>query len=221
MSTLFVTGTDTGCGKTVATVAMAQALAGPGRTVACFKPIASGCRRQEGRWVNDDALALQAAAGVRLPYETVNRYALEPPIAPHIAAARAGLRFDLDAVAADVAGVDADVHLVEGVGGWMVPLDAERSLSALPERLGADVVLVVGLRLGCLNHALLTARCIAADGLRLVGWVANRVDPAFEADEENLETLAARLPCPLLGTLPHAAEPRFSDTLRVPNLVPD
>lgn len=209
MTTLFLTGTDTGCGKTVATAALARALVAEGRRVACFKPIASGCRVTEAGLRNDDAERLIEAANVQLPYEIVNPVALEPPIAPHIAAEQAGIRIDPAAIAREIQQIDADIRLVEGVGGWQVPLGPDCDLPALPKALGAGVVLVVGLRLGCLNHALLTARAIRADGFEPVGWIANHVDPDMDAQQANLDALVRRLGCPLLGRIAHGAAPRF------------
>lgn len=202
MHRLFFTGTDTEIGKTRVAAAWARALAQSGHRVAAMKPVASGCERTAQGWRNDDALALMAAANVPLPYETVNRYAFEPPIAPHIAAARAGVRIDPDALAQDQHGIDADWLLVEGVGGWNVPLGDGLWLRDLSARLADAVILVVGMRLGCINHAMLTAQQIQRDGQRLVGWVANRVDPGMSHPQENLETLLESLPCALLGTLP-------------------
>lgn len=206
-TTLFVTGTDTECGKTVATAALARALAAAGRRVACFKPIASGCRVTPDGLRNEDAEALIDAMNVDLPYEAVNPVAFAPPIAPHIAAERAGISIEIDAICSDILAIDADIRLVEGVGGWQVPLGPQLELSALPRTLGASVVLVVGLRLGCISHALLTARAIRADGLELAGWVANAVDPDMAEREANIEAIAARIGCPLLARIPHADRP--------------
>lgn len=212
----FITGTDTGCGKTTATAALARALAGQGAEVACFKPIASGCRRVDGRLVNDDALMLMAASNAGLEYRQVNPYALEPAIAPHIAAEHAGIRFDLDLICGEIEASGHAVRLVEGVGGWCVPLDETRSLSELPKQLGCRILLVVGMRLGCLNHALLTARAIAEDRLELAGWIANFLDPGFAEPAANEQTLEARLPAPKMGRItPSESGPQLeiSDTL--------
>lgn len=212
----FVTGTDTGCGKTTVTAALARLLVGRGAEVACFKPIASGCRWCDGRLVSDDALALMAASNAGLDYDEVNPYALEPAIAPHIAAQRAGISFDLDRICRKISENRSSVQLVEGVGGWRVPLDAQRELPELPRRLACPVVLVVGMRLGCLNHALLTARAIVQDGLVLTGWIANFLDPEFAEPAANERTLERLLPAPKLGRMtPSADGPRLriSDTL--------
>jgi dethiobiotin synthetase len=197
--TVFVTGTDTGCGKTTVTALLARRLANGHRRVACFKPIASGCRPDHGRLVSDDAVELMRAMNVELDHERVNPYRLEPPIAPHIAARKAGISFDLGMICTEIQGTACDIALVEGVGGWLVPLDGERLLPELPERLGARVLLVVGMRLGCLNHALLTARAIAEDDVPLAGWIANYLDPEFAEPDANERTLSRLLPAPLLA----------------------
>jgi dethiobiotin synthetase len=198
-TTLFVTGTDTGCGKTTVTALLARWLAGRDVRVACFKPIASGCERRDGRLVNADAVELMAAMNVELAYDRVNPVALEPPIAPHIAAEKASIVVDLDRICSEIAATAADVRLVEGVGGWLVPLEADRLLPELPHRLQCPVILVVGMRLGCLNHALLTARAIAGDGFRLVGWIANYLDDDFDEPAANEATLDRMLPAPRLA----------------------
>jgi len=204
---LFVTGTDTECGKTVTTAALARALIADGRQVACFKPVASGCRITPDGLRNADAEALIDAMNVELPYEAVNPIAFEAPIAPHIAAEQAGICIDPASICSRIAEIEADVRLVEGAGGWQVPLGPARDMAALPRALGAAVVLVVGLRLGCINHALLTARAIRADGLPLAGWIANEVDPDMEVREANVASIRARIGCPLIARLPHAAQP--------------
>lgn len=199
---LYLTGTDTACGKTTATAALARALADRGERVACFKPVAAGCEVADGGLRNDDALVLQRTANVPLDYDLVNPYALEPPIAPHIAAARAGVKFDFEAVARQIHAVEADWKLVEGAGGWMVPMDEKRMQADLARAITDRVVLVVGMRLGCLNHTLLTVRAIAADGFKLAGWIANFLDPVMAEQAANLETLRRRIDAPLLGRLP-------------------
>lgn len=201
---LFVTGTDTDVGKTVIAQGLLCALRAQGLKVAPFKPIASGCRLSADGLRNTDAELLLAAAGGGFSYELVNPFAFEPAIAPHLAAAQAGQRICLDRItrAYQQLAQSVDVVVVEGAGGWRVPLDAQRSLAAIPQRLGLDVILVVGVRLGCLSHALLTAEAIQADGLRLAGWVANIVDPTDAQASAQITELAVRLPAPLLATLP-------------------
>jgi dethiobiotin synthetase len=205
----FVTGTDTGIGKTLVTAALLRALRDAGLRAAGMKPVAAGATVGPEGPANEDALLLQAESSRRVPYELVNPVLFEPAIAPHIAAAEAGSPIDtariVDAHARIRDGVD--VLLAEGAGGFLVPLDAGRSMAELPALLGMDVILVVGLRLGCLNHSLLTAEAIAARGLALAGWVGNRVDPEFARPEANLDTLGARLAAPCLGVVPFMPKP--------------
>jgi len=205
----FVTGTDTGIGKTRVSSLMLQQWAAQGRRAAGFKPVASGCRRTADGLRNEDAEALIAASSVALPYDQVNPVALEPAIAPHLAAAEAGLVIEPEALARDIRQSATEARLerlvVEGVGGWSVPLGPAGDLPDLARALALPVVLVVGVRLGCLNHALLTAEAVERSGLTLAGWVANLVEPDLPRLEGNLETLAARLPAPCLGTVPWGA----------------
>jgi len=201
---VFVTGTDTGVGKTVAACALIHALRAAGEHVAPMKPVAAGAIQREGRWVNEDTLALIEAAGLGIDAaERVTPLLLREPMAPHIAAAREGRHIALAHIvqAFQAAGGADDFHVVEGVGGFVVPLDERVDTADLASALGLPVVLVVGMRLGCLNHALLTARAIEAAGLALAGWIANTLDPAMNGLDENVETLRARLRAPLLGRL--------------------
>ncbi|MGD2113272.1 MAG: dethiobiotin synthase [Gammaproteobacteria bacterium] len=206
---LFVTGTDTGVGKTVVTLGLMQCLQDQGQEVAGMKPVASGCERTPAGLRNADAVQLQQQASMRLDYRLVNPVALEAPIAPHIAAQRSGQAIVPESIrhAFDEVAAQADWVIVEGIGGWRVPLGAQATLADLAMLLGLDVILVVGLRLGCLNHALLTAEAIARDGLRLAGWVANCLPPAPEALQENVTALKTRLSAPLLGIVPDLATP--------------
>lgn len=223
MFALYVTGTDTGIGKTLASSALLHALHGHGLRAAGMKPVASGCECIDGAWRNADALALQAAGAPGLPYDDINPFALEHPLAPELAARDAGIEVTLppilDAHARLAMRVDALV--VEGVGGWAAPLSAALMQADLVRALRLPVVLVVGLRLGCLNHALLSARAIAADSAHLAGWIGSHVDPAMERVEDNLGMLRARLPAPCWGVLPHApdADPvAMARHLRIPVL---
>jgi len=197
----FITGTDTEIGKTYVACALVRQLAQEGYRVAALKPLASGCEGMPGGLRNSDALALMRAANVELPYDQVNPVALEPAIAPHIAARQAGVRIDPDAIAAATRQIDADCLVVEGVGGWCVPLGQGWMLADLAARMADAVILVVGLRLGCLNHALLSAHQIQGDGMPLAGWIANILDPDMTALRDNLETLDESLPAPRLGTM--------------------
>lgn len=206
-SAFFVTGTDTGAGKTLVTAALLLAAATRGVPSLGLKPIASGSEADaQGRLRNEDALALQAAASVKLPYEHVNPVTFGPAIAPHLAAAEAGLTLRAADVAARcraVAGANPQqLLLIEGAGGWRVPLNAQESFADIPRALGIPVVLVVGLRLGCVNHALLTAEAIRHDGLRLAAWVGTQVEPGMARLQDNLQTLRERIDAPLLGWIP-------------------
>lgn len=200
----FITGTDTGIGKTVVTLGLMQALQDRGLRVAAMKPVASGCRVTARGLRNDDAVRLRRQAGLRLSYETVNPYAFEPALAPHIAAQRAGRHIDLDVLQRNFAALcdRADRVCVEGIGGWLVPLNDCETLADLAARLACPVILVTGIRLGCLNHALLTVAAMRAAGIHLAGWVANCMDPAAESVTEIINTLKSEIYAPLLGTLP-------------------
>jgi len=204
---LFVTGTDTGVGKSRVAVGLIERLRRTGRVVVGFKPVAAGCEPGADGPRNEDALALQAASSIELPYGRINPYAFEPPIAPHIAAAEAGVAVDVAALVAHYRGLSGEVEqvVVEGAGGWLVPLNGSETLADLAVALGLPVVLVVAIRLGCINHALLTAESIRARDLVLRGWVANLIDGETPRHRENIQTLAARLDAPLLGTLPPLA----------------
>lgn len=201
---LFVTGTDTGVGKTLVTAALCLTLRERGRNVLAMKPVAAGCTRRDGRVVNDDASCFASLAPAGLPYEAINPVALEAPLAPHVAAAREGKSLSVAPLVERVRALaeSCEVLLVEGAGGWLVPLNDNETLADLAISLRSDVVLVVGQRLGCINHALLTAASIATSGCRLAGWVASAIDPSMEAADETLATLDARLPAPRLGALP-------------------
>ena len=208
MLRLFVTGTDTGVGKTRVAAALCLAFVAAGRRVAGMKPVASGCVATPDGLRNEDALALQAAMNVRARYADVNPFAYEPAIAPHIAAAEAGRPVDVDVLdrSYERLALQSEVTVVEGAGGWLAPLDDTRTFAALAVRWQLDVVLVVGLRLGCLNHALLSVESIQRHGLRLAGWVGNSVDAEFPRRDANVETLQARIEAPCLGVFPYAPQ---------------
>jgi dethiobiotin synthetase len=208
----FVTGTDTGVGKTLVACALLRIFARQGRRVVGVKPVAAGTAGGAGQWGNDDVAALAAASSVPVTREQINPYLFAPPIAPHIAAAEAGVRVDLAVLEASVARLRAlaDLVVVEGVGGFLVPLNEREDAADLAARLALPVVVVVGLRLGCLNHALLTARAVKDRGLRLAGWVANRVDPGMARADENRAALEDRLGAPLLGEVPFMHTPEVA-----------
>lgn len=201
----FVTGTDTGVGKTLVASALVRRLREHGLRAAGMKPVASGCELTPVGLRNEDALALQAEASRAWPYELVNPCAYAPAIAPHLAAAQAGRPIDFDAIERACVAIcsDSDAIVVEGAGGWRVPLVAHATIADLAGRLGLPVILVVGLRLGCLNHAFLSAEAIERSGLRLAAWVGSAIDPAFGCADENLATLREWLPAPCLGVIPH------------------
>ena len=207
----FITGTDTDVGKTVITLGLMQYLQQQGKTVAAMKPVASGCAKTSGGLRNDDAVQLLQQSSICLDYDLVNPYAFEPAIAPHIAAAQCGVRIEPEKIQRVYVALteQADCVLVEGVGGWQVPLNDEVTMADLAVLLGLDVILVVGIRLGCLNHALLTAAAIQSSGLKLAGWVANCL-PSIQAEaaDENINALKSMISAPLLGIVP--ALPRVS-----------
>jgi dethiobiotin synthetase len=206
----FVAGTDTGIGKTHGAQTLVYAFRETGQRVAGMKPVASGSAREPEGLRNQDALDLQAASSPRPPYEWVNPIALEEAVAPHLAAARARQPIEWPPLDAGFAALtrDYDRVIVEGVGGWMVPLAEGMSTEDIPRRWDLPVILVVGIRLGCISHARLTARAIEADGCVLAGWIANVIESDMPLREENIATLRDLLPAPCLGVLPHRVAPR-------------
>lgn len=219
---VFVTGTDTGVGKTVASATLLHALRARGRRAVGMKPLASGCDPTPEGLRNEDALALQAASDPAPAYADVNPFALPAPLAPEIAAREAGVSVTLAPMLQAYARLQAraDVVVVEGVGGWMAPLAGDLMQADLVRALRLPVVLVVGLRLGCLNHAYLSARAIADDGCALAGWIGTNIDPAMARIAENRALLAERLPAPCLGWLPWQAPldaAALSGHLRLPD----
>ena len=203
MASFFITGTDTGVGKTFTSVALLHALRAGGARAVGMKPVASGCEATADGLRNDDALALQAASDPRPAYALVNPYALPEPTAPQIAAERAGVQVTLGPMLEAYRALQAlsGQLVVEGVGGWLAPLADDLEQSDLVKALDLPVILVVGLRLGCLNHARLSARAIQADGCRLHGWIGSGVDVL---EPRYIELVARALPVPCLGVLPHA-----------------
>ncbi|QUJ68490.1 ATP-dependent dethiobiotin synthetase BioD [Photobacterium sp. GJ3] len=201
----FVTGTDTDAGKTVATRTLIDACVQAGFRTAGYKPVASGSTLTAYGMRNSDALFLQAASNPELHYEAVNPFTFEPPIAPHIAASQAGVEICTDKLSSGLYRLQeqSDVVFVEGAGGWRVPLSDSVKFSDWVRQENLPVILVVGMKLGCLNHAMLTAETIVRDGLFLAGWIANRVDPEVSCYAENLAYLAANLPAPKLGEIPY------------------
>jgi dethiobiotin synthetase len=211
----FVTGTDTGVGKTTISCTLLRVFAAQGKKVVGMKPVVAGS--ENGRW--HDVEQLIAASNIRAARQHINPYAFDPPVSPHIAAQQAGVEIDLTVIqrAYQALSRQADIVIVEGAGGFLVPLNAQQTGADLARALNLPVILVVGMRLGCLNHALLTAQAIRVAGLPLAGWIANCIDPQMLVLEENISTLEQRLDGPLLGVIPfgfetnkHAAFKTFS-----------
>ena len=212
----FVTGTDTGVGKTVIACALLHAFAAAGMKAVGMKPVAAGAEPGEHGPVNEDAEQLARASGIPAPRELANPYCLRRPIAPHIAAAEEGVVIDLAHIERCFRALTtlAEAVVVEGVGGFRVPLGPTSDTAQLARKLGLPLILVVGMRLGCLNHALLTADAIAAQRLTLAGWVANHIDPELAAADDNVATLEARLPVPLLARVGFTVAPNSAAIAR-------
>ena len=202
----FVTGTDTHVGKTLISCALLHGFAAQDKRVVGMKPIAAGCNN-DGQ--NEDVLQLRAASNVRVSYELTNPYGFLPAIAPHLAAQQAGIEIQLPRIieAYQKLAAQADVVIVEGVGGLCVPLNAQQDSADMLKALGLPVILVVGMRLGCLNHALLTVEAINARDLSLAGWVANAIEENMPHWEENIAALQQRIAAPLLGIVPYLPHP--------------
>ncbi len=208
ISGIFVTGTDTSAGKTYVGVALVRALVRLGLRVAVMKPVASGSDATPDGLRNSDAIALAQAANVSAPYHIINPYCFIPPISPHIAADEAHISIDLGTIRerCDSLRAGADLIVVEGAGGWYAPISASHTMADIPAALGLPVVLVVGLRLGCLNHALLSKQAIERGSAPYFGWVANSIDPVFERSRENVATLERSLEGTALAALPFGGD---------------
>ncbi|MHB0775776.1 dethiobiotin synthase [Halomonas sp. WWR20] len=205
MNRYFITGTDTEIGKTYSACALLAKAQQQRLSTLGLKPLASDCRMTSEGLRNGDALALQALSNPMPDYALINPLRFAPAIAPHVAARQAGERLDVQRLLASLApglALIRDLVLVEGAGGWRVPLNDDEDLSALARALGFPVIVVVGVKLGCINHAVLTCEAIERDGLHIAGWIANRVDPAMYSAQDTLDTLNLRLPAPCLGMLP-------------------
>jgi dethiobiotin synthetase len=203
---VFVTGTDTGVGKTVVACALVRGLASLGLKVAVMKPVASGSERTANGLRNADALALADAANVPLTYEEMNPYCFEPPISPHIAANDAGIVVDTDVIRRGFNAIPADWVVVEGAGGWLAPISERQTMADLAWALGIPALMVVGVKLGCLNHAQLTQLAIEARGVSFAGWIANELDPSMARAQENLAALERLLGEPPLAHVPYSQE---------------
>lgn len=206
MKQYFITGTDTGVGKTTVTCLLLKLLKQQGFKTVALKPVASGCEEDSaGNLVSDDALNLQAEITQSIPYSQINLISLQPPIAPHIAAAEIGLPLTKQMLVEKTTPIfscPADYLLVEGAGGWMTPLNEEDTLADYVVHYAFEVILVVGMRLGCVNHALLTVQSVLSKNLKLAGWVANCIDKDMLYLEQNLISLKRLIPAPCLGVIP-------------------
>lgn len=221
---LFITGTDTDVGKTVIATGFLAAANQAGLRTAAIKPIAAGCELTEQGMTNDDALQLQATASHKVSYQQINPVALEPAIAPHIAAHEAGKRLTAARLTGFCRGLSllpVDLIVIEGAGGWRVPINERETLADVARELNCAVIVVVGMRLGCLNHSLLTIEAIRRDGLKIAGWVANIIDPDMPRLDENIDTLKQRIAEPCLGIVPKLKDispQQVAEYLTVPEL---
>lgn len=205
----FITGTDTDVGKTTVAAGLLCAARRQGFSTLAIKPVASGCDVTAQGLRNSDALALAQQSSIKLPYAQINPFAFAPAIAPHLAAQQAGVKLDmatLQQACLQVVNQQADLTVIEGAGGWRVPISASQTMADLAKALQLPVILVVGVRLGCINHALLTAETIARDGLTLTGWIANCLDPTMPALADNLISLEQHLKSPCLAQVPWVAD---------------
>ncbi len=201
----FITGTDTDVGKTWISLGIVEALKQQGKKVGVMKPISAGCEKTANGLHNEDAILLQKHSNIEQDYDQINPYAFEPAIAPHIAAADAGVRIDIETLHQQLHTIKqhSDSVVVEGAGGWLVPLNDFQTMADMAKRFELPVILVVGMRLGCLSHALLSVEAIRASGLPLVGWIANQVSTEMNCLDENIKTLQQMIDAPMLGQIPH------------------
>lgn len=216
--TYFITGTDTEVGKTYVTCCLLKAAARAGKRVVGYKPVSAGCDWINGQWQNEDARAMLDASNVDVSITEINPIAYEPAIAPHIAGQLAGQLISEETIVNGLQLLQAkgpDLVLMEGAGGWRLPIGSQRFLSDVVQSLALDVVLVVGMRLGCLNHALLTAEAILADGLRIRGWIANRLSDDMPYYQENLATLKEAMPAPFLAEIPYQTAPDWNELAQI------
>lgn len=212
----FIAGTDTSVGKTFIACALMKAAQKAGLTTAAIKPVAAGCKLLDGELKNDDAVLLQQCMSKGLDYEVVNPVALEPAIAPHIAAQKAGKNITVSRLTGYCRGTlmcAGQFNVVEGAGGWRVPLNNRETMADLVKELRLPVILVVGMRLGCINHTLLTVEAILRDGLQIAGWVANCIDPNMPALQENIDSIETRLAFPLLAKVDFIDQGELIDSI--------
>lgn len=223
--TYFITGTDTDAGKTIVTCGLLEVARLKGLATLALKPVSAGCRQTKNGLKSEDALALIEAMTLSLPYEQINPIALGPPIAPHIAAKEADVRITLDQLAGYSRGAlihKNDLTLIEGAGGWRVPLNSLEMIAGLAKELNAPAIMVVGMKQGCINHALLTVEAILRDGVKLAGWVANQMNPDMSRYDKNLETLKNMIPASCLGRvpfLPDTSSSQVAEYLDISSLV--
>ncbi len=217
----FVSGTDTNVGKTLLTTALIKAAQAAGKTALGIKPVSAGCELDDDIWKNDDAIQLQEASSVELPYEQINPLALKEPMAPHIAATNEGINVDAVSLCRHIDSLpEADLTFIEGAGGWLVPLNDDETMADIAIGLQTEVILVVGLRLGCINHALLSMAAIEQAGLKVAGWIANTIDPQMAALDENITSLEHRINAPLLGIIPFMHNPAAEAAAELLNIDP-
>lgn len=210
MPNIFITGTDTNVGKTFFTVALFHQMNMKGYKTFGIKPVASGCfLNEEGRLVNVDALAIQKAASIKKDYQIINPISFHEPIAPHIAAKKMGLylssRVIIDVITRSIQ-QEADINIIEGFGGWSVPINDNELMSEVVIKLNLPIILVVGIRLGCINHAILTAQKIIQNKASFLGWIANCIDNSMMELDENIQSIAEWMPAPCLGIIPYCIE---------------
>ena len=214
--TFFITGTDTDAGKTFAMCCLLQAAKKQGLATAAVKPIAAGGILTNEGFKNEDALQLQKLCTLQLEYEEINPICLQQAIAPHIAAAQEQVEINASELAEHckkVINKKADLTLIEGAGGWMVPLNQQEYIGDIVKVLNIPVILVVGMKLGCLNHALLTVNALKEEGINLHGWIANQLDPEMPVFEENIKTLQSKIAAPLLTIIPWSYDSEISDLI--------
>ena len=217
----FITGTDTDVGKTVIALGVIENLKGKGLRVTGFKPVSAGCTQTDDGLVNEDALRLQQASSVKFPYGTINPYAFEPAMAPHIAAEQTGIQIQINKIndAYKHIALKNDFVITEGAGGWLVPINDSETMADVALSLGLPILLVVGIRLGCLNHALMSVDCIKSSGCKLAGWIANQLTNDTDINSRNIKTLNEKIDAPLLATIPYQNNIEIhsiADKLRVP-----
>ncbi|WP_455376751.1 dethiobiotin synthase [Kaarinaea lacus] len=209
MSGYFITSTDTNVGKTTVSLSLMRHFKARGKIVACMKPVSAGCSVTTDGLRNDDAVQLIRESSIDLPYELVNPYAFEPAIAPHLAALQINRIIELQSIRNNFMQIEAMANavIVEGAGGWLVPVNESQTMADVAKVLQLPIILVVGMRLGCLNHALLSIRSIVESGLPCTGWVANYIDRDMQKQKENLETLKSMMPVPLIATVAYNENP--------------